>query len=125
MLVPKSGTGRLIVARCRDPSTYSYVFGEGTLDPAAGTFRIQLDQAPPPEALNAGTLGVGITLVIFTTPPEQAAQYRGWAPDLEAGYGVGAGIQVPGDFDRFDPATSSSVVLIIDDLQNIEFVNWT
>jgi hypothetical protein len=26
---------------------YTYVFGEGTLDPAAGTFRIQLAQAPP------------------------------------------------------------------------------
>jgi hypothetical protein len=133
---------------------YSYVFGEGTLDPAAGTFRIQFDQPPPSQALNAGALGVGIILVttnqslqngddlttvaateligaagqfgvIFTTTPEQASQYRGWAADFEAGYGVGVGIQVPGDFDRFDPASPSSVVLIIDDLQNIEFVNWT
>lgn len=133
---------------------YSYVFGEGTLDPVAGTFRIQFDQPPPAQALNLGALGVGIIVVttnqslqtgddlstaseadfigaagqygvIFTTTPAEAAQYRDWAADFEAGYGVGVGVQVPGDFDRFDPAASSSVVLIIDDLQNIEFVNWT
>lgn len=133
---------------------YSYVFGQGTLNPSAGTFEIRLDQAPPAQALNNGALGVGIIVattnqslgngddissipeteligaagqygIIFTTSPEQAAQYRDWGAQFEAGYGVGVGVTAPGDFDRFEPASPSSVVLIIDDLQNIAFVNWT
>lgn len=133
---------------------YTYVFSEGSLDPTAGTFRIAFEQPPPLDALNAGALGVGIIVVttnqalgtgddlgtvpeteligaagqhavIYVTTPQQAAQYRNWAADFEAGYGVGVGVKVPGDFDKFQSASPSSVVLIIDDLQNIEFVNWT
>jgi hypothetical protein len=76
-----------------------------------------------PEAQLIGAAGqFGI---IFVTNPGQAAQYRNWAAQFEAGYGVGVGVPVPGDFDRFEPASPSSVVLIIDDLANIELVNWT
>lgn len=133
---------------------YSYVFGQGTLGPSGSTFQIRLDQPPPAQALNAGALGVGIIVattnqslqngddlssvpeaeiigaagqygVIFVTDPAQAALYRDWADQFEPGYGVGVGVQVPTDFDRFDPASPSSVILTIDDLQNIEVVNWT
>jgi hypothetical protein len=133
---------------------YSYVFGEGTLDAAAGTFQISLDQPPPTQALNNDALGVGIIVVttsqsvvtgddigsvpeseligaagqyaiISVTDPDQATQFRSWADQFDAGYGVGVGVEVPGDLDRFDPTSSSSVVLIIDDLANIDFVNWT
>jgi hypothetical protein len=153
---PIPPNARLVVAWVVSSGSpdYSYVFGQGTLDPSAGTFEIRLDQPPPSQALNDGALGVGIIVVttnqsigdgqdisgvpeteligaagqygiIFTTDPDQAAQYRNWAAQFEAGYGVGVGVQVPADFDRFEPASPSSVVLIIDDLQNIEFVNWT
>ena len=133
---------------------YSYVFGEGTIDPTAGTFQIRLDQPPPPQALNREVLGVGLIVVttnqsigtgvtpgniaeseligaagqygiIFIGDEEQVAQYRNWAGEFENGYGVGVGVAVPDDFDRFEPVSPSSVVLIIDDLANIEFVNWT
>ena len=147
---------RLIVAWVVSSSSpdYTYVFGHGTLNPSAGTFQIQLDQPPPAQALNAGSLGVGIILattnqsitdggdlstvpeaelvgaagqygIIYVTDPGDAAQYRGWAPEFPAGYGLGVGVPVPGDFDRFDPVSATSAVLVIDDLQNIEFVNWT
>lgn len=134
---------------------YGYVFGEGTINRLAGTFRIRFDQPPPLEALNAGVLGVGFIIattdqslkdgavitaasqvteaigvtaqhaVIFVQDPEAAVQVRGWAAEFETGYGVGVGVKVPGDFDRFEPADRSSLVLIIDDPENIEVVNWT
>ena len=133
---------------------YSYLFGEGSFDPVAGTFSIAFEQPPPSAALNVGALGVGIIAVttnqsvgtgddlgtipeteiigvagrhavIYLTTPEQGVEYRDWAADFEAGYGVGVGVEVPGDFDAFQPVSASSVVLIIDDLGNIDLVNWT
>jgi hypothetical protein len=155
-LSPIPPNTRLVVAWVVSSGSpdYSYVFGQGTLDPSAGTFQIRLDQPPPSQALNGGALGVGIILattnqslgtganissipeseligaagqfgIIFVTNPAQAGQLRDWVAQFESGYGVGVGVQVPEDFDRFEPVSPSSVVLIIDDLQNIEFVNWT
>jgi hypothetical protein len=131
---------------------YSYVFGQGTVDAAAGTFRIQLDQSPPAIALNTGGLGVGVIVattnqsiengddvedvqlselvgaagrhgVIFID--QNGVQDPEWATAFESGYGVGVGVDVVDDFDRFEPADPSSVVLIIDDIENIDIVNWT
>jgi hypothetical protein len=135
-------------------SDYSFVHGEGTIDAAAGTFRVELT-APPPAALNGERLGVGV--IILTTDasigegddidgvaeadivgaaglygviyiagtPDEASGFRGWAADFPAGFGVGVGQAVPGDFDRFVPVDASDVVLIVDDFANLEFVNWT
>ena len=145
---------RLLVAWVvtSDDPDRSYVFGEGTIDLAAGTFRIQLDDPPPAAALNLGGLGVGIIFAttnqavgngfdIGRSPPgqligaagrhgiifigDQAIQDPQWATQFNSGYGVGVGVDVENDFDRFEPAAASSVVLIIDDLANIDFVNWT
>jgi hypothetical protein len=131
---------------------YSYAFGQGTVDPDAGTFRIELDQPPPAQALNLGTLGVG--LIVATTNQtlgnggtiddaalaevvgaagrygiiyigSDGVQNPQWATQFDTGYGVGVGVDVVGDFDQFAPASQSSVVLIIDALENIDFVNWT
>ena len=153
---PIPPNARLVVAWVVSSTSpdYTYVFGQGTLDPTAGTFRVALDQPPPSQALNDGALGVGIIVattnqsigngqdissvpvteligaagqygIIFVTNPGQAAQYRDWAAQFETGYGVGVGVPVPAEFDRFEPASPSSVVLMIDNLENIEFVNWT
>ncbi len=133
---------------------YSYVFGEGTINRALGTFRIEFDQPPPVEALNNGVLGVafliattdqsvkdgddlisvsttdliGVTAryaVIFVN--HQDTLYRNtWVASFDTGYSVGVGVKVPGSvFDKFEPVSRSSPILIIDDLANIEIVNWT
>lgn len=134
---------------------YSYVFGEGTIDRLRGTFRIEFHQAPPLAALNRAALGVaflvattnqswgdgdsltsstgvdeviGITgqyAVIFvqnrdTLPPST------WVDAFDDGYSVGVGVKVPNAvFDSFQPTSRSSPLLIIDDLANIDVVNWT
>ena len=52
-----------------------------------------------------------------------AEQVRSWSADFDSGCGVGVGEEVPGSFDRFVSTSASGVVLIIDDLSNITFVN--
>jgi len=132
---------------------YAYVFGEGTINRQTGTFRIVFDAPPPAEALNNGALGVGFLVattdqsvkngdiigaalngfigitaqhaVIFVGNLPVALQFRGWAADFESGYGAGVGVPVPGDFDKFAPVSRSSLQLILDDLANIQIVNWT
>ena len=134
---------------------YSYVFGEGTIDPASGSFEISMPDPPSAAALNDGLLGVGVLFVTVNATlsagddiddipeadfigaagdygiiyvqgnPGDAAQVRDWAADFDSGYGVGVGMEVAGDFDKFVPTSQSGVVLIIDDIDNISFVNWT
>src|SRR5919106_6127152 len=41
---------------------YGYVFGEGRIDRLTRTFRLQFDQPPPAEALNAGELGIAFII---------------------------------------------------------------
>jgi hypothetical protein len=131
---------------------YSYTFGEGTIDAAAGTFRIVFNEPPPPEALNTGGLGVGI-IVATTNPavgngfhldqlsPSELVGAAGrygiiyiadpniqiplWATAFTPGYGVGVGVDAVNGFDIFQPTSQTGVVLIIDNLANIDFVNWT
>ncbi|HET9387426.1 MAG TPA: hypothetical protein VFO67_19980 [Gemmatimonadales bacterium] len=132
---------------------YGYVFGEGTINRLAGTFRIRFDQPPPDDALNMGELGVafliattdqsltqgrlpsgpigyaGLTAryaVIFLKS-ENASQFRSWATLFDIGYSVGVGVEaLPGEtFDTFRPDSPSSPVLIIDVPANIDIVNWT
>ena len=132
---------------------YGYVFGEGTLDRNAGTYRVQFDGPPPAEALNLGMLGVGLVVattdqslqngdvltdeidgfvgitahhaVIFVSRRQDATQLLDWASAFDNGYSVGVGVEVPGTFDKFVPASPSSAVLIVDDIANIDVVNWT
>jgi hypothetical protein len=106
---------------------YGYVFGEGTINRATGTFRIRFDQPPPTAALNAGALGVafllattdqslkeedvitgssgmthfiGITAqhaVIFVASHQDVVQLPDWAAAFDTGYAVGVGAKVPGE----------------------------
>lgn len=133
---------------------YTYVFGDGTIDRSNGTFEVTFEGPPPVAALNAGVLGVGIIVattdqevgtgddladvleseivgaagaygVIYVADTDGAAASRSWAEEFGAGYGVGMGQEVPGSFDAFIPVGASGAVLVIDDLENIDFVNWT
>jgi hypothetical protein len=150
-----AGTRLLVVwAVAATSDDYSYISGEGTVDAAAGTFRVELTP-PPAIALNGQRLGVGVIflttdpdigegddvdgiapadfvgaaarygVIYISGPPSDAAGLYGWAADFPAGFSVGVGEAVPGDFDRFVPVDASDVVMIVDALDNIEFVEWT
>ena len=48
-----------------------------------------------------------------------------WLKEFGYGYSVGKGIEIPDDFDGFEPVDPGSVEIIIDDLENLNLVNWT
>lgn len=131
---------------------YTYVFGEGTVRGDGKTFRLVFDAPPPPEALHSNGLGVG--LILLTTDATigegtrleashvqsivgAAGQYAviyvaggpaavgNWAAAFPKGYSVGKGVKRTGTFDAFQPANRTSVEIIVDALENIDFVNWT
>lgn len=133
------------------PADFTYAFGEGQILPS-GRFDIDLLE-PPSTVFNAGAYGVGILVattspeltqgsdlndfpiddyigatgefaVVFVADPAAAATWSPWTADFEPGYGVGMGRRIPGAFDIFVPTSPDSVVLILDDIDNIEFMNW-
>lgn len=150
---PIPDVARLIVAWIvfAGPEDYTYAFGDGFITPS-GTFTIELPE-PPSMALNAGAYGVGMLVattntqlmdgddlndfpiedyigaapqyaVVWVANQTAAASWSPWTADFEPGYGVGVGRRVPGSFDIFVPTSPDSVVLILDDIANIEFLNW-
>ncbi len=48
-----------------------------------------------------------------------------WLKEFGYGYSVGKGIEIPDDSDGFEPVDPGSVEIIIDDLENLNLVNWT
>lgn len=134
---------------------YSYVFGAGEIDGTTGALHVRFDGPPPAEALNHDALGVGFIVattdqsmkdgdvltgsaapvgvvgitgqhaVIFVKSHPDTLPMPAWTADFETGYGLGVGVKVPGNFDKFVPVSPSSALLIIDALANIEIVNWT
>lgn len=134
---------------------YTYVFGEGELKDGGAGFRVELAEAPPSAATNNDQLGVGLVLLtsnqeiqpgddVASLAPEEILGLAGWhaivyingdpaavasavswAGAFTTGYGVGSGVEVQNDFDRFEPLGAGAVQLIVDDLANIPIVNWT
>lgn len=130
---------------------YDYVYGEGTIDASAGTFTLALSEPPPAAALNAGIVGVGLLIVttnqeigtgdstegleaeILGASPRYAVIWRvpgasgglDWVDAFDSGYGVGIGKDIPDDFDIYEPSISNEMTVIIDDLSNMDFVDWT
>jgi len=147
-------TARVVVAWVvsATQSDYAYVFGEGTVQ--GSTFQVTFRQPPPAEALNAGQLGVGIVVLTTSTslrdgvhledvavdPSEllgatgrHAVIYKAtesvdqvdWEAAFPLGFSAGVGVEREVDFDAFAPTAATSLELIVDDLDNIDFVNWT
>jgi hypothetical protein len=131
---------------------YTYVFGEGTVRANGAGFELTFDAPPPARALNSNGLGVGIVFLTTDTGlragddvsrlnpaaivgaagqfaviylDRAPAEVGSWAAKFQPGYNVGRGIDLPGSFDGFEPVSPFSVEIIIDDLENIDFVNWT
>ena len=152
---PVPSNARVLVAWSVSTGTdFTYVFGEGTIDATSGTFQVTLPGTPPTVALNADVLGVGIVFattnssittgwdvediplddvigaagqyaVIYVADPAGAQALGDWTGTFDDGYTVGRGQEVTGSFDIFVPDAPDSIVLVIDDISNIDFVNWT
>jgi hypothetical protein len=132
-------------------SDYSYVFGEGTIQ--GSRFQVTLRQVPPAEALNAGQLGVGVVFLTTNTDVQDgdhledvvldpaeligatarfAVIYKAtdvvdqvdWEDAFPLGFSAGVGVDRVG-FDAFAPTAPTSMELIVDDLGNIDFVEWS
>ncbi len=56
---------------------------------------------------------------------EEALEAVLWLKEFGYGYSVGKGIEISDDFDGFEPVDPRSVEIIIDDLENLDLVNWT
>jgi len=150
---PVPANARVVVAwvvTSADPD-YAYIYGEGTVEGDA--YRVSFPAAPPTVALNAGEIGVGIVLltsgnglhsgmrledapantVLLGGTGNYAVIYKAvdavtrvdWADPFPLGFGAGVGVDRPGDFDAFAPTGATGLELIVDDIDNIDFVNWT
>lgn len=150
---PIPANARVVVMWATDDEG-AYIFGEGTLDRTTNRFTVTFDEDVPSGALMGDLLGIGL-VVLTTDPnldegpvPEgydHAANLIGatgqhaliylndhpsrfepeWPSSFRRGYNVGVGRDLPGDFDGFAPARLNSMELIVDDLADIETVNWS
>jgi hypothetical protein len=151
---PIPPTARVVIAWVvsATQSDYAYVFGQGTVQ--GGRFQVTFREPPPAEALNAGQLGVGIVVLttssglrdgvhledVVLDPSEllgatgqYAVIYKAtdsvdqvdWEDAFPLGFGAGIGVDRDNGFDAFAPTAPTSLELIVDDIDNIDFVNWT
>lgn len=148
-----SDTRVLITWATDEPS--QYIFGEGIIDIINKTFKIVLEDSLPNAAYYAEDFGIGFIFTTDDNEIEQKFYHDGidwetitgaaggycviykkkniialdslnnWTAKFQSGYSVGKGIDLPGVFDEFEPYNNHSVILIIDDLNNIEFTNWS
>jgi len=130
---------------------YTYIYGEGTV--SGGTYRVTFIAPPPAQALNGGQLGVGIVLltsgtglhsgmrledapantVLLGATGNYAVIYKAgdpvtqvdWADQFPLGFSAGVGVRRQMDFDAFAPTDPNGLELLVDDIDNIDFVNWT
>ena len=130
---------------------YTYVWGSGTRG-ANGAFTITFTEEPPPAALTANQLGVG--LVILTTDQNVQEGVLSQSFSLESvlgmsedysiiftrnlsefdqsdwpgrfnGYGLGEVERNSSGFDSFKSVARDALKLIVDDLANLNPPNWT
>ena len=134
---------------------YDYVYGTGTVDRATNRFAVTFDAPPPAEALNQPDgLGVGLVLLttdatlgegrlpvgydtskiigasgqhaVIYLSGDPAKEPAAWLRAFGRGFNAGEGITIPGStFDGFAPVSADAIRLIVDDLANIDVVNWT
>jgi hypothetical protein len=130
---------------------YSYNFGDGSI--AGATFMVGFDTDPPPaDALNNGTLGVGIVVLVqagMKPPPGEivdfdgleaitlgaseshAIIYRtsaanmGWPATFPLGYSCGVCVPANMGFDSFEPVSCDQVEVVGGTFQSLDFCNWT
>jgi photosystem II stability/assembly factor-like uncharacterized protein len=64
--------------------------------------------------------------IIYVNNGYEIGEYLPWYNEFMPGYNVGKGVDDPNSvFDSFEPVDPGTLEIIIDDLRNIQFVNWT
>jgi photosystem II stability/assembly factor-like uncharacterized protein len=64
--------------------------------------------------------------IIYVNGSFEMLEKGGWFNEFNQGYSAGKGVDIPDTvFDGFEPIDPATIKIIIDDLENIEFVNWT
>ena len=151
--VPDSGTVLVIWSVSSGSPDYMYHFGSGSSD--GSVFELKLDADPPPEALNSYGLGVGVLILVASdysiedgqvpNPSEEEleqesagasgqyaiiykapdAQELDWMGSFPAGYSCGKCVETGDTFDAFEPVDCKDVKIDVNDLESIEFCNWT
>lgn len=143
----------VLVAWTVSSGSPDYLYGYGTGQSMGDKFVLSLNQAPPSQALNSYGIGVGIVMLFpkgmlppegvltdpqFATSIGAAGQYAiiyktnaapamTWFVDFNEGYSCGKGAPPkPGsNFESFAPVDCAQVTITVDDINNIQFVNWT
>lgn len=130
-----------------------YKYGEGLSTGA--TYSLDVPASLPAELLNAKTVGVGIVALVPTgTPlaegrndvdiidsvigvaedfafiyrpggPQEDLSYREWIKYFPIGLSCARGVETDGIFDAFRPVPCESIPITVDDLDNLNLVNWT
>ena len=64
--------------------------------------------------------------IIYVNGNFETLEMADWINKFNQGYSAGKGIEIPNSvFDGFEPIDPTTIEIIIDDFENIEFVNWT
>jgi hypothetical protein len=103
----------------------SYRLGVGTIVVVApGTTipqgRVELGAFPV-----SAVLGAAARYGVIYTGGNAASAPAGWWRTFPVGYAVGRGIAREEAFDEFERVDATAVEIIVDDPNNLEFVNWT
>ena len=124
---PEAGTFRLeFHAPPPDSASYGGIFGVGALVVVADA---SLEEGLVPEAFldNKAILGASPRhYVVFHSGDPEVLRNVPWVEPFPSGLSVGRGIQIPDSFfEGFEPVDPGSVLIILDDLNNLDFVNWS
>ena len=75
---------------------------------------------------NAAIGGAPQHFIIFSSRSPELLENVPWAEPFPQGYSAGKGVEIPDyPFDGFEPVDPSSVEIIIDFQENLDFVNWS
>jgi len=64
-------------------------------------------------------------VIYINGSPDSVALGRSWAKKFQTGFNTGKGVRTTGTFEEFEPTPATGIEMIIDELSNLDWVNWT